>query len=149
MAGSIKSAIVFAFATIMFVIQMGVSIVAFDDINGALLGFAFAFIMVVGALAAWKGRLMAITEKQYEYQSGPYTTTEVWRDTGKSVQVTPCCGICGGIAGLIVVFMAGAELLGTELFLLLTPGILGGILGIIAGIVFILDYKGEWMKQRF
>ena len=149
MAGSKKSTIVFAIATIMFVIQMIVSIAQWGDYNGALLGFAFVIIMTVSTAAAWKGGLMTVREKESEYQSGPYTRTEVWKDTGMSVQVTPCCGICAGIMSIIVVFLAGESIIGTGEFIFLTPGILGGILAIIAAIIFIFDYKGPWSLQRF
>lgn len=149
MAGSVKSAIVFIISAVLFVIQMVISIAVFDDAGGAALSFAFLFIMIVGAFNAWRGGLAPVQEKVREYEVGGHTTVTEYRDTGQSIQCTPCFGIGGGIGSIIVVFLIAADLLGTELFLFLVPGILGGIFGIVAAIVFIIDYKGPWTQQRF
>jgi hypothetical protein len=149
MAGSKKAAVVYIVAAIMFAIQMVTSIAMFDDINGALLGIAFVIIMFIGAAVAWVGGLSKVHQKTGEYEIGGHTKVTEYRDTGQSIQCAPCFGIAGGIAAIIVVMMIGADLIGTELFIGLVPGILGAILAIIAGIIFIFDYKGPWMQQRF
>jgi hypothetical protein len=149
MAGSKKSALVYVIAAIMFIVQMVLSLVAFNDTNGALLGIAFVVIMSIGAAVAWKGGLSQVVEQTADYEIGGHTRVREYRDTGQSVQCSPCFGICGGVAAIIVVLMLGIDILGTELFLFLIPGILGGILGIVAAIIFVFEYKGPWMLQRF
>lgn len=58
-----KSAVFFVLAGIMFIVQMVISLAAFDDLNGAILGSGFVIIMFAGSLFAWKGGLMQIDEK--------------------------------------------------------------------------------------
>ena len=127
--------------------QLIASAAFFNDTVGAIASSGFVIIFFFGALFAWTGGLSAVQQKEYEYQSGPYTTTTVWRDTGQRVQCTPCFGIGGGLFAIAVVFMIGGDLVGTPLFVGLLPGIISGILGILAAVAFFLDYKGKYYDQ--
>ena len=127
--------------------QLVASAAIFGDTIGAIAASGFVVIFLFGALFAWKGGLSAVQEKQYEYQSAPNITTTVWRDTGQRVQCTPCFGIGGGLFAIVVVFMIGGELVGTPLFVFLLPGIISGVLGVLAAVVFFLDYKGKYYDE--
>ncbi len=149
MAGSKKAAFIYVLSALMFVVQMVVSLAVFSDINGAILGVAFVIIMFIGAGIAWVGKLSDIYVVNREYEVGGHSTVREYKDSGQSMQCAPCFGIAGGVVSIILVLLIGAELIGTELFVGLVPGILGGILGIVAAIIFILEYKGPWGAQRF
>ena len=127
--------------------QLIASAAVFGDTIGAIASFGFAMIFLFGALFARSGGLSMVTEKLYDYQTGPNTVREVRRDTGRRVQCTPCFGLGGGLFAIVVVFMIGGELVGTPAFVFLLPGIISGVLGILAAIVFFLDYKGPYYAQ--
>lgn len=147
MAGSMKSEMIYLLAMICMIGQLIVSAVIFGDSIGAIAASGFVVIFLFGALFAWKGGLSAVQEKQYEYQSAPHVTTTVWRDTGQRLQCTPCFGIGGGFLAIAVVFMIGLDLVGTPLFVFLAPGIISGVLGILAAIVFFIDYKDKYYDE--
>ena len=146
MAGSRNSMILFLLAMILLIIQAGISIVVFDDGIGALAGGSFALIMLIEALMAKSGALSAVT--QQTVTDGPgYRTVTTW-DTGERVQMTPCCGIFGGIAIIFVGYLF-AEFMPEEALIALAPAFIAAILSILAGIVFAVEYKGQWTRRDF
>ena len=147
MAGSKKAAFVYVLAAIMFIVQMAVSIVVFDDGNGALLGSAFVIIMFIGAAVARAGGLAPVMQQTAEYEIGGHTRVTEYRDTGTRIQCAPVFGIVAGIVAIIMVLAIGADLIGTPLFVGLVPGILGGVLGVIAAVIFIRDYEGPYLTS--
>ncbi|MGY5858131.1 MAG: hypothetical protein RTU63_02080 [Candidatus Thorarchaeota archaeon] len=147
MVGSMKSAIIYLLTMICMIGQLIASAAFFGDTIGAIAASGFVVIILIGAIFAWTGGLSAVQQKQYEYQSGPYTKTTVWKDTGQRVQCTPCFGIGGGLFAIVVVFMIGGDLVGTPLFVGLLPGTISGVLAVLAAIVFFLDYKGKYYDQ--
>ena len=150
MTGSKNSAILFLISGIMMVVQAGVSLAFFDDGIGALAAGGFAFTMFFTMFLAYKGGLSAVMETTTVDSPG-YRTTYM-RDTGQRIQATPCCGICGGIMIFIVGFMFADslwELIGDTTWLVLSPSIAGGILAILASIVFIIEYKGPWTGTAY
>jgi hypothetical protein len=134
----------------MMVIQAGVSLAFFDDGIGAFAAGGFAFAMFVTMYLAYKGGLSAVMNTTTV--DGPGGRTTYYTDTGQRIQMTPCCGICGGIMIFVVGFMF-AEFLWDEVgeltWLVLSPSILGGILAILAAIVFIIEYKGPWTGTSY
>ena len=145
MAGSIKAAFVYVLSAIMFIIQMGVSIVVYEDGNGALLGVGFVIIMFIGAAVARAGGLAPVMHQVREYDVGGHSHVKEYVDSGTRVQCAPVFGIVAGIVAIIMVLAIGWELIGTPLFVGLTPGILGGVLGIIAAVIFIREYEGPYV----
>lgn len=146
MAGSKKAAFVYVLAAIMFIVQMAVSIIVFNDGNGALLGSGFVIIMLIGAAVARAGGLAPVMLQTAEYDVGGHSHVREYRNTGASIQCAPVFGIVAGIVAIIMVLGIGAELIGTELFLGLMPGILGGVLGVIAAVIFIREYEGSYVQ---
>jgi len=124
--------------------QLIVSVAFFDDTIGAIAASGLVIILFIGAVFARFGRLSAVPERQYSYQSGPNTTTTVYRDTGQRIQCALCFGIGGGLFAIAVVFVIGSNLVGTPLLVGLLSGKISGVLAILAAIVFILDYKGKY-----
>ncbi|MHA1906678.1 MAG: hypothetical protein ACW98Y_05250 [Candidatus Thorarchaeota archaeon] len=150
MQGSKNSAILYFLSGIMMVVQAGVSLAFFDDGIGALAGGAFAFVMFVTMFLAYKGGLTAVMETTTV--DGPGYRTTYSRDTGQRIQATPCCGICGGIMIFVIGFMFAEglwEAVGDTTWLVLSPSIIGGILAILASIVFIAEYKGPWTGTAY
>ncbi|MCK4566798.1 MAG: hypothetical protein KAU48_05760 [Candidatus Thorarchaeota archaeon] len=147
MAGAKKSAILFIIGSICFIIQVFISGLIFNDTMGAIIGVGFALIMLMGSIFAWTGSMSAVHETLYSYRSSASTVTTVRRDTGSRIQCTPCFGIGSGIGAIIVITMLGADLVGHPEFALLYPGIIGGVFGILAAIVFFFEYKGPYNKQ--
>ncbi len=147
LAGAKKSAILFIAGSVCFIIQVFISAIIFDDIMGAIIGVGFAFIMFMGSLFAWTGSMSTVFENLYSYRSSASTITTVRRDTGSRIQCTPCFGIGSGIGAIIVIIMMGGDLIGLPEFALLYPGIIGGVFGIIAAIMFFIKYKGPYSKQ--
>ncbi|MDF1539062.1 MAG: hypothetical protein P1Q69_09170 [Candidatus Thorarchaeota archaeon] len=151
MKGSKNSASLFFIAAILLIIQAGISLAVFDDWVGGMVGGTFAFVMFVTMAMAYKGELAAVMHTTVtetpDYATGGVYRTTTSRDTGDRIQQTPCCGICGGIAVIVVAAMFGADL--GEGIIMLAPGFLAGILAIIASIVFIVEYKGPWTGQAY
>jgi len=144
-----KSVILFIAGSICFSIQSVLSAVVFDDYAGTVLAGTFAFTMLVGAFFAWKKVMTPVFRDLYSYQSGPNTTTTVREDTGQRVQCTPCWGLASGIGAILVLVWLGGDLVGTPQFTLLYPGIIGAVIGIIAAIMFFIEYRGPYYKQVF
>ena len=88
------------------------------------------------------------TTERPDYGTGYVTRTTTSYDTGQRIQATPCCGICGGIGIIVIVFMFAGDVL-FELLPAITPGLLAGILAILGGIVFAIEYRGPWTGQAF
>ena len=149
MPGIMKSVILFIAGSICFMIQLVISVAIFDDYSGAMFSGLFAFTMLVGAIFAWKRVMTPLFRDLYSYQSGPNTTTYVREDTGQRVQCTPCWGIASGIGAVIAIIWLGGDLVGTPQFTLLFPGIIGGVIGILAAIVFFIEYRGPYYKKVF
>ena len=150
MSGSKNAGMIFILSGIMMVVQAIVSIAFFDDGIGALAAGGFAFAMFLTSFLAFKGGLSAVMNTYTV--DGPGTRTTYYQDTGQRIQMTPCCGICGGIMIFVVGFMFAEglfEAVGDTAWLVLSPSILGGILAILAAIVFIIEYKGQWTGQAF
>ncbi len=145
-AGSKKAAFVYVLAAIMFIMQMIVSIVLFNDGNGALLGSGFVIIMLIGAAVARAGGLAPVLHQTAEYDVGGHSHVTEYVDTGTRIQCAPVFGVVAGIVAIIMVLAIGAELIGTPLFVGLIPGILGGVLGVIAAVIFIREYEGPYVK---
>ena len=149
MTGSKKSAFFFLIAGIMLIGQAIVSAGLLGDSLGAIVAGTLACLMFVGMIAAWKGSLATVLK--YERRPGAFGTETVAKDIGERVQATPCCGICVGALAIAIAFIAGSPLfdiygdLGG--FMLISPGVIGGVFGIIAGIVFAIEYKGIWHKE--
>jgi hypothetical protein len=146
MAGSKKAAFVYVLAAIMFILQMAVSIVVFNDGNGAILGSGFVIIMLIGAAVARVGGLAPVLHQTAEYDVGGHSHVTEYVDSGTRVQCAPVFGVVAGIVAIIMVLGIGAELIGTPLFVGLIPGILGGVLGVIAALIFIREYEGPYVK---
>ena len=142
-----KSAIAFIAGSVCFIIQVFISGLIFNDTMGAIIGVGFALIMLMGSIFAWTGSMSAVHETLYSYRSSASTVTTVRRDTGSRLQCTPCFGIGSGIGAIIVIIMMGGDLIGLPEFALLYPGIIGGVFGIIAAILFFIEYKGSYSKQ--
>ncbi|MGY5860030.1 MAG: hypothetical protein RTU63_11725 [Candidatus Thorarchaeota archaeon] len=149
MASTMKSVILFIAGSICFMIQLAISAIIFDDYSGSMMAGLFAFTMLVGAIFAWKKVMTPVFRDLYSYQSGPNTTTTVREDTGQRVQCTPCWGIASGIGAVIAIVWLGGDLLGTPTGTLLYPGIIGAIIGILAAIMFVIEYRGPYHKQVF
>lgn len=149
MAGTMKSVILFIAGAISFIIQAVLSAAVFDDYAGTVLAGTFAFTMFVGAIFAWKKVMTPVFRDLYSYQSGPNTTTTVREDTGQRVQCTPCWGIASGIGAILVLVWLGGDLVGTPQFTLLYPGIIGAVIGILAAIMFFIEYRGPYYKKVF
>jgi hypothetical protein len=147
MAAAKMSMIVSILSVICFVIQVIISAVIFEDSISAILASGFVILMIFGSLASWKGGMSAVTRELYSYDQGGHSRVTVYEDTGQRIQCTPCFGICSGIASLIVIVMIGGELFGLPEFVLLAPGILGALLAIVAGILFVIEYKGPYTAQ--
>ncbi|TXT56007.1 MAG: membrane protein of unknown function [Candidatus Thorarchaeota archaeon] len=150
MKGSRNSAILFFVSGVLLIIQAGISGFGFEDGIGALAAGVFAFVMFLLMFMAYVGGLSAVmdtTTVSTDNYDGTKTITTYSRDTGQRVQMTPCCGICGGIAVIIVAAMF-SEGLG-ELVVFLIPGFLGGLVAILAAIVFAIEYKGPWTRRAF
>lgn len=150
MTGSRNSAILHLISGCLLIGQVGISAAIFDDWVGSMVAGTFAFVMFVGAGMAYKGGLSAVLDQtvvETPNYDGSYTRTITTRDTGQRVQSTPCCGICGGIMTIVVAFMFGAEL--GDAIILLAPAFLAGIVAILAGVVFIREYKGPWLDRAF
>lgn len=149
LAGTMKSVILFIAGAISFIIQAVLSAVVFDDYAGTVLAGTFAFTMLVGAIFAWKQVMTPVFRDLYSYQSGPNTTTTVREDTGQRIQCTPCWGIASGVGAILVLVWLGGDLVGTPQFTLLYPGIIGAIIGILAAIMFFIEYRGPYSKRVF
>jgi len=151
MQGSKNSAILFFISAILLIVQAGISSAIFDDWVGTMISATFAFVMFIAMAMAYYGGLTAVMDTTVtetpNYGTGGVTRTTTSRDTGDRIQATPCCGICGGIAVIVVVMIFGAEL--GDAFILLAPGLLAGIVSILAAIVFIMEYKGPWTGRAF
>ncbi len=148
--GSRNSAILFFISSLFLIAQAALSLIAFDDWVGAMVAGTLSIVMFLGMGMAYKGGLTAVMDQtvvETPNYDGTYTRTVTTRDTGQRVQATPCCGICGGIMTIVVPFMFGAEL--GDAIILLAPGFLAGVMAILAGVVFIRDYKGPWMERAF
>ncbi|MGY5873280.1 MAG: hypothetical protein RTV72_13600 [Candidatus Thorarchaeota archaeon] len=149
MTSTMKSVILFIAGSICFIIQSVISSAVFDDYAGTVMAGLFAFTMLVGAIFAWKQVMSPVFRELYSYQSGPNTRTTVSEDTGQRVQCTPCWGIASGLGAVIAILWLGGDLAGTPQFTLLYPGIIGAIIGILAAIMFFIEYKGPYHKQVF
>ena len=148
LVSTMKSVILFIAGSICFIIQLVISSVIFDDFAGSAMAGTFAFTMIVGALFAWKKVMSPVFRELYSYDSGN-TRTTVSEDTGQRVQCTPCWGIASGIGAVIAILWLGEDIIGTPQFTLLYPGIIGAIIGILAAIMFFIEYKGPYYKQVF
>ena len=152
MDGSKNSALLFLLAAISLVVQAVVSSAIFDDWMGAFIAGAFAFIMIMGMLMAYSGGLSAVmnttTTRTPNYGTGTETVTTTYTDTGERMQMTPCCGIGGGIMIIVVLMIFGEGVSGSDIFLL-APGFVAAILAFLAAIVFIIEYKGSWTGTAF
>jgi len=150
--GSRNAALLGLFSVILLFIQAVISSALLDDWLGAFVAGSFGFVMLIFVGMAYFGGLSAVVEttttESPDYGTGYVTRTITSRDTGQRIQMTPCCGICGGIGIIVVVFMFAGDLL-FELLPAIAPGIIAGILAILAGIVFAIEYKGPWTGQAF
>ncbi|MHA1770543.1 MAG: hypothetical protein ACTSYL_03215 [Candidatus Thorarchaeota archaeon] len=146
MAGSRKSAMLFLTSSILLFIQSGISAFGFENGIGAMAAGALAFTMIVAMWFATKGRFAAVMDYSYTdtpNYDGTYTRTSTYRDTGERIQMTPCCGIGGGIVTIVIAILFAGELEG-DIIIFLSPAFLAGILAFIAGIIFVVEYKGPW-----
>lgn len=150
--GSKNSALLFLLSAITLIVQAVISSLAFDDWMGAFVAGAFAFVMFMGMLMAYHGGLSAVmdtsTTRTPNYGTGTETVTTTYTDTGDRIQMTPCCGICGGIMIIVVLVIFGEGVSGSDIFLL-APGLVGAILAFLAAIVFMIEYKGPWTGTAF
>ena len=149
MTGSKRSAFLFMIAGILLIGQAIVSAGLLGDSLGAIVAGTLAVLLFLGMIAAWKGSLATVLK--YERRIGPFGPEAVAKDIGERVQATPCCGICVGAIAIAIAFIAGSPLfdiygdLGG--FMLIASGVIGGVFGILAGIVFAIEYQGIWHKE--
>ncbi len=150
--GSKNAALLGLLSAIMLFIQAGISSAALDDWLGAFVAGSFGFIMLIFTAMAYFGGLSAVMQttmtESPDYGTGYVTRTTTSYDTGQRIQMTPCCGICGGIGIIVVVFMFAGDVL-FELLPALAPGLIAGVLAILAGIIFAIEYKGPWTGRAF
>jgi len=144
MAGSMKSALLFAIAAILCIVQLIIALVGFDDGTAAMASGLFAFIMLIGFWFARSGNMMAIFR-----DVGSYGNVVIREDTGQRIQGTPCFGVCVGIMTIVIALMFAGQLEGSLGILATSPTILAGIFAILAGIVFAIEYKGAYSKWAF
>jgi len=144
MAGSMKSASLFAIAAILCIVQLIVALVGFDDGTAAMASGIFAFIMLIGFWFARSGNMMAIFR-----DVGRYGDVVIREDTGQRIQGTPCFGVCIGIMTIVIALMFAGQLEGSLGVFATSPAILAGIFAILAGIVFAIEYKGAYSKWAF
>lgn len=144
MAGSMKSALLFVIAAILCIVQLIISIVGFDNGIAAMASGVFAFIMIVGALFARSGNMMAVFRRV-----GSYGNVEIKEDTGQRVQGTPCFAVCIGIMTILIGLMFASQLEGSLGIVATSPAIIAGVVAILAGIVFALEYRGPYSTQTF
>jgi len=138
----------FLIAAILLVIQLIIAIVGFGDGTAALASGCFVFIMIIGALFARSGGMMAVFRTVSSYDTG-YGRVETREDTGQRIQATPCFGLCIGIMTIVIAFMFTSQLSDAIGFIAVSPAIVAGIFAILAGIVFALDYKGPYSSRAF
>lgn len=148
MAGSNKSAMLFVIAAILLVVQLVISLVGFGDGIAALASGCFVFIMIIGALFARSGGMMAVfrTVGSYDTGSGRVETRE---DTRQRIQATPCFGFCICIMTIVIALMFASQLSDSIGFIAVSPAMLAGILAILAGVVFVLEYRGPYSSRVF
>ena len=146
MAGSKNATILFLISALLLFVQAGISSIVLDDWLGGFVAGTFVFVMLMAALMAWKGGLSAVMN--VTTTDGPGYRTTTYTDTGQRIQMTPCCGICGGIGIIIVVFMFVGDVL-EDYLLAVIPGFIAGLLAILGGIVFAMEYKGPWTAQAY
>ncbi|MBN2228428.1 MAG: hypothetical protein JW779_02470 [Candidatus Thorarchaeota archaeon] len=144
MAGSMKSALLFVVAFFLCTIQLIISIVGFGDGIAAMASGVFAFVMIIGALFARSGSMMAVFRTV-----GSYGDVEIRQDTGQRIQGTPCFGVCFGIITILVAFMFAGQLEGSLGVIATSPAIIAGVVAILAGIVFFMEYRGPYSTQTF
>ena len=146
MTGSMRSAVLYVISAILMIAQGVLSMAGLDDWLGAFVAGAFAFIMFVGAAFAKTGGMTAIQEHTYTEQTG-WGEIRHYRDTGQRLQCTPCFGLGGGIGAVVAAFLLAEPLfvdMGVGGAIFIAPAILGGIIAIVAAILFTIDYRGEW-----
>ncbi len=146
MAGSKNAAILFLISALLLFVQAGISSIALDDWLGSFVSGAFGFVMLIAMLMAFKGGLSAVMNTTTT--DGPGYRTITYTDTGQRIQMTPCCGICGGIGIIVVIFMFVGDVL-EDYLLAVIPGFIAGFLAILGGIVFAMEYKGPWTAQAY
>jgi len=144
MAGSMKSALLFMIAAILCIVQLIVSIVGFDNGIAAMAAGVFAFVNIIGFFFSRSGSMMAVFRTV-----GSYGDVEIREDTGQRIQGTPCFGFCFGIMTIFVAYLFAEQIEGSLGILATSPAILAGIFSILAGIVFVLDYKGSYSRQVY
>ncbi|MGQ4912640.1 MAG: hypothetical protein ACP6KW_10765 [Candidatus Thorarchaeota archaeon] len=141
-----NASVLFVIAGSLLIGQLGISAMVFEDTVGAILAFGMAFIMFVGAAFSWSGKLMAVSQKLYEIDGPGQSTVSVYRDTGLRVQMVPCWGVLWGVITIVIVVVVGAPVWDVAIALLL-PGLLAGILGILASLVFVVEYRGDYTRR--
>jgi hypothetical protein len=144
MAGSMKSALLFVIAAILCIVQLIISIVGFDDGIAAMASGVFAFVNIIGFFFARSGSMMAVFRTV-----GSYGDVEIREDTGQRVQGTPCFGFCFGIMTIFVALLFAGQLEGSLSIIATLPAMIAGVVSILAGIVFALDYKGPYSRQVY
>lgn len=144
MAGSKLSSIFFALSGIMLLAQTGLALV-YDDYTSAFLAIVFAIIMFCGIKAAATGEQMPLYRTVGGYDIGDQHV-EIREFTGEFTDSAPVCGCCLGVLLLVIAYLF-IDLLSysmgeSEALLLVSPTIAAGILGIMAGVIYIVQTRG-------
>ena len=115
-----------------------------EYIPKAMASGVFAFVMIIGFWFARTGNMMAIFR-----DVGSFGDVVIREDTGQRVQGTPCFGICFGIMTIFVALLFAGQFEDSLGYVVTAPAMLAGVFAILAGIVFVLDYKGSYTRQDF